>query len=213
MNAPAQFPDRQWASWVPKREDVGLYVLTNKQKPTLSWCAEINDCCIHFIFKMTRQKLSQEEGSTLELVVNCLADILALQKGPLAHLPLFDAQRISVECIARQNPDHKGDQNDLFSAWKLVRQDNRCIDVEVAVDLMAAERGLTKPQDASFETLLMVEWLSGASKLLGTDFDESCKSSLMATANRLPRFVVNYVHTYLVIYRYINLSNRWCTIY
>lgn len=198
LNAPATFPDDQWASWKTKKEGQNIFCLTKRQEPVLSWCVEIDQCTVHFIFRMDKQELSREAGSTLETMINCLADALVHRSDIVARHPLFGFERITVECLAQDQycADNNSIEDDdpLLSGWEVANLNaSSTADIRVAVNLTMVEERFSKAKDASFEVEAVVTWMEGASDLLGLTSDPSYRAALMETAARPPRFMIHHV--------------------
>lgn len=196
-NAPSLFPDDQWASWKTKKEGHNIFCLIKRQEHVLSWCVEIDQCTVHFIVRMDKQKLSREVGRTLETLVNCLADALAHRYDIVAHHPLFGFQRITVECLARE--EHRADDNyiedvdSLFSEWEVTNLNpSSKADIRVVVNVSMVDECFSKAKDASFEVEAAVKWVEGTSALLGLSSDPSWRMALMETAAKPPRFMIHH---------------------
>ena len=158
--------------------------------------ALVDDCNIYFVLKEEDVlSLGPDNGRTLMLFADCIADAMDQQKELLAHLPLFKCNRIVTTCranLATLEKESTKENTDkaLLTNWKYTSTiDNIDITVEVEVNLSRVRSCLTNPTDASFEVECLTEWLDVISDKHGHKTDVDVLGSILATKIRKPRFM------------------------
>lgn len=195
-NAPPSFPDLPSTAWNVERDPDGLYKSLAKRIPALSWGLVVGNCVVHFMLVVGEQPIELDDGRILELLVQCLADVLNQRQPILSSLPLFKYRQIVTTCqakmdslVSQEDRDHSGQP--LFSDWQVTENATTCsVHVVVQANLQHVQKHLADVTDASFEVAAAAAWIDGVSSCLSLTTDPAVLAELSTTATRKPRFML-----------------------
>lgn len=206
--APACFPDGS-IGWLIDGHRSGVIEMKSRHDDTIAYSLVVANCTVQVCMRINRS-LSLLENRMLDMFVQVLSDGLHQRRDLLADLALFEGGHLLIHCAV--DPDCRLDEANLsgrnVQATPVVTSgedlSEEALSIGLLVSPVSVQAGLLDAKDGTFEAQCLVEALEMIQGVLGYQAPEDLLDSLLATANRLPRYHLAVVQERVDVLEYVD---------
>lgn len=197
-SAPNIFPDDSSILWKVESTENGIQRLTARSDHFLAWRTRIAHCTVYFVLKLNVKKIDASNAKVLELFIHCAVDALSQRENLIAHLDVFQYERITVNCDVHSGSEISDNErlsevaadDKLFINWRQSNHSEKW-KFDVGVNLSLVASSLTDSTDARFEARCVREFLCEVSAFFGTAIPPNTLEEIAETGGRRPRFYLS----------------------